>query len=102
LLIKRSISVCNTWQHIGGLRILVGCGEAFIQAAPLYLTFFYKRDQLATRGGIYFAMITVAGSANGLLAYAFLQNLNGVHGWLAWRWIFFVEGKDLPYLLFHP
>jgi hypothetical protein len=43
-------------------------------------------------------MITVAGSGNGLLAYAFLQNLNGVHGWLAWRWIFFVEGKAVIYL----
>jgi hypothetical protein len=58
------------------------------------LTFFYKREELATRGGIYFSIVTAAGSANGLLAYAFLKNLNGVRGWLAWRWIFFIEGKS--------
>jgi hypothetical protein len=76
------------------LRILIGCGEAFIQAATLFLTFFYKREELATRGGIFYSMVTVAGSANGLLAYAFLKNMNGVRGWLAWRWIFFTEGKS--------
>ena len=78
---------------------MIGCGEAFLQAAGLYLTFFYKRDQLATRGSIYFSMFAIAGSINGLISYGLLENLNNVHGWLAWRWIFFVEGKTFGFLL---
>ena len=39
-------------------------------------------------------MIIVTGSANGLLPYAVLKNLNRVGGWLALRWIF-IEGKNL-------
>ena len=88
-----SICVCKTWQAIGGLRILIGAAEAFIQVASLYLTFFYKRNELATRGGIYYAMVALAGSTNGLLTYSVLRTLNGVRGWLAWRWIFLIEGK---------
>jgi MFS family permease len=88
------MSICNSWQQIGGLRILIGCGEAFIQAAYLYLTFFYKREELATRGGILYSMVAVSGSANGLIAYVLLKNMNGVRGWLAWRWMFLIEGKS--------
>ena len=73
--------------------MLIGCGEAFVQAAGLYLTFFYKRNELATRGSIYFAMFALAGSVNGLLSYGVIKTLNAVNGWLAWRWIFFIEGK---------
>lgn len=76
--------------------MLIGCGEAFIQAAALYLTFFYKRDELATRASFYYAMFAVAGSANGLLSYAIVKDLNGARGWLAWRWIFLIEGKYDP------
>lgn len=79
---------------IAGLRILIGCGESFLQAAGLYLTFFYKRNELATRGSIYYAMFAIAGSANGLLSYAILKDLNDVNGWLAWRWIFLIEGRS--------
>ena len=74
--------------------MLVGCAESFLQAAGLYLTFFYKRNELASRGSIYYAMFAVAGSVNGLMAYGILKNLNGVGGWLAWRWIFLIEGEN--------
>jgi MFS family permease len=88
------MSVAHSWQAIAGLRILLGCAESFLQIAGLYLTFFYKRNELATRGSIYFATSAVAGSANGLLSYAILKDLNGASGWLAWRWIFLIEGES--------
>ena len=37
-------------------------------------------------------MVALAGSTNGLLTYAMLKTLNNVRGWLAWKWIFFIEG----------
>jgi len=86
------LSVCQNWQALAGLRFLIGGGESLNLAAGLYLTFFYKRNQLASRGAFYFGVFALAGSFNGLLAYAILKNLNGARGWLAWRWLFLVEG----------
>lgn len=83
----------QNWLSIAGLRILVGCFEAFIQAGPLYLSFWYKREELATRGAIFFSMMAISGSMNGLIAYGIQINMDNVHGWLAWRWIFLIEGK---------
>jgi MFS family permease len=73
--------------------VCIGVFEAFLQAGPLYLTFYYTRKQLATRGAIFFSMMAVAGSMNGVIAYAIQRNLNHAHGWLAWRWLFLIEGK---------
>lgn len=81
------------WATIAGLRAVVGCFEAFLQAAPLYLTFWYKADEFATRGSIFFAMSAVAGTMNGLIAYGIEEHMKHVGGWLAWRWIFLIEGK---------
>ncbi|OKL55581.1 hypothetical protein UA08_09178 [Talaromyces atroroseus] len=82
----------KNWQSIAGIRVMIGAIEAFIQAGPLYLTLWYRREELATRGAIFFSMMAVAGSMNGLIAYGVEYNLNGVHGWGAWRWIFLIEG----------
>jgi hypothetical protein len=56
------------------------------------LSFWYQYKELATRAAIFFSMSTLAGAFNGLIAYAITKNLNGKNGWLAWRWIFLVEG----------
>ncbi|KAK3987285.1 putative transporter [Cladorrhinum sp. PSN332] len=83
----------NNWQTIAGLRVVVGAFEAFINGAPLYLTFWYKPDELATRGAIFMSMMNLAGSMNGLIAYAIQAGpLNGRYGRPAWRWIFLIEG----------
>lgn len=36
------------------LRILVGSAQAFIQGLGLYFTFWYKRNELASRSGAFF------------------------------------------------
>lgn len=90
------LGVVHSWQSLAGLRLLIGCGEALNQAAGLYLTFFYKRNQLASRGAFYFGMFALAGAFNGLLAYAIVKNLDGARGWRAWRWIFVIEGTRYP------
>ncbi len=56
------------------------------------LSFFYEYRELATRGAIFFSTSTLAGSFGGLISYGIVENLNGAHGWLAWRWIFLIEG----------
>ncbi|KAF2801054.1 MFS general substrate transporter [Melanomma pulvis-pyrius CBS 109.77] len=74
------------------LRFLIGAAEAFIQGAVFYLSFWYTYQELATRGAIFFSTASLASSFNGLVSYGIAKNLNGKNGWLAWRWIFLVEG----------
>lgn len=83
---------CKNYESLAGLRVLIGGAEALNQAAGLYLTFFYRRDQLASRGSFYFGVYSLAGAFNGLLAYAIITDLNGTRGWLAWKWLFLIEG----------
>ncbi|KAK4168310.1 putative transporter [Cladorrhinum sp. PSN259] len=83
----------QNWQTIAGLRVVIGAFEAFINGAPLYLTFWYKPDELATRGAVFMSMMNLAGSMNGLIAFAIQSGpLNGRYGRPAWRWIFLIEG----------
>lgn len=86
------MSIAQSWGVISCLRVLIGCAEAFLQAGPLYLTFWYKREELASRGAIFFSVIAVAGTMNGVIAYGIQTNLDGARGWAAWKWIFFIEG----------
>ena len=86
------LCVAENYSTIAGLRLGVGAGEAILQAGPLYLSFWYRRDELATRGAIFFATSAVAGAFNGIIAYAIFQNLEGVNGWGSWRWLFLIEG----------
>lgn len=86
------LSVAKNYATVAGLRVAVGAAEAFVQAAPLYLTLWYKREQLAFRTAIFFSTTALAGSLNGLIAYGIETSLDGARGIAAWRWIFIVEG----------
>jgi MFS family permease len=72
----------------------VGVGEGFLQAGPLYLSLWYKRDELATRGAIFFGMSAIAGAFNGIIAYGIEKNLAEAGGWAPWRWLFLIEGES--------
>lgn len=82
----------KSYGTVVGLRVLVGTAEAFVNAAPLYLSLWYKRNELATRGAIFFFTAAVTGSFNGVIAYCIKQNLDGARGLAALRWIFLIEG----------
>ncbi len=42
----------QNYETVLALRIFVGASQAFIQGLGLYLSFWYKRDELATRSGM--------------------------------------------------
>lgn len=73
-------------------RLLIAVSESMIQGALLYLSFWYKYEELATRASVLSATYALAGAFSGLLAYAIQKDLDGHNGWSAWRWIFFIEG----------
>lgn len=100
------ISVCvASWGVIAGtqalatsfpfllvLRALLGIGEAaFGPGVPFYLSFFFKRDELAFSVGLQIAAAPLATSFAGSLAWAIVQ-LGDRTPVASWRLLFLVEG----------
>lgn len=74
------------------LRIIFGFVSTFLQALTLYTSLWYKRNELATRTGIFYSAATIAGGFSGLTAYAIQKNLDGALGKRDWQWLFIIEG----------
>lgn len=68
---------------------------AFGPGVPLYLTFFYPREKVGFRHGIFIAAAALANAYGGALAYGISQ----INGSLApWQILFLIEG--LPTCVF--
>jgi hypothetical protein len=89
-------SICQTaiktYSQELGIRVVIGAGEAFVQVGILYFSFWYRRDEVATRLAVYYTSATLSGCFSGLIAYGVQKNLQGDHGRAAWRWLFIIEG----------
>ncbi|KAI9872930.1 MAG: hypothetical protein M1830_001047 [Pleopsidium flavum] len=74
------------------LRALLGISEAaFGPGVPFYLSFFYKREELALRTGLFISAAPLATSFASSLAWVITKL--GEHGPIApWRLLFLVEG----------
>ncbi|KAG0038294.1 hypothetical protein BGZ82_000601 [Podila clonocystis] len=73
-------------------RALVGMFEAgYIPGIAIYLTTYYKRDEMALRLSVFWSSLAVANSTAGVLAYFILQ-LRGKGGLTGWKWLFLIEG----------
>jgi MFS family permease len=74
------------------VRILLGISEAaYGNGVPFYLSFFFRREELALRTGIFIAAAPLATSFASSLAY--LITKLGAHGPIApWRLLFLLEG----------
>jgi len=73
------------------LRILLGIGEAGFTGIPYFLSFFYKKEELALRTGLFISAAPLATSFASSLAWAILKF--GENGPIApWRLLFLVEG----------
>ncbi|KAG0151748.1 hypothetical protein CROQUDRAFT_698299 [Cronartium quercuum f. sp. fusiforme G11] len=67
--------------HIGGI----------YPAIVLYLSNFYKREELQIRIAIFSSSASLSGAISGLLAY-WLIKMDGLRGIPGWGWIFIIEG----------
>jgi hypothetical protein len=88
-----SQSAMKTYAQALGIRVIIGAGEAFVQVAILYFSYWYRRNELATRLAVYYCSATLSGMFSGLIAYGVDKHLNGVGGRQSWRWLFIVEGS---------
>ncbi|RDW65994.1 hypothetical protein BP6252_09629 [Coleophoma cylindrospora] len=86
------LAAAKNYATVIGLRVLIGTGEAFVQVGLLYFSFWYKRNEVATRAAIYYTSATISGCFSGLIAYGVEKNLDGVQGFHSWQWLYIVEG----------
>ncbi|RAK72637.1 putative MFS transporter [Aspergillus fijiensis CBS 313.89] len=74
------------------VRALLGTAEGgLLPGIVLYLSFFYRRNDLALRIGVFYTAASLSGAFGGLLARGLAQI--GPRGGLeGWRWIMIIEG----------
>ncbi|KZS96722.1 MFS general substrate transporter [Sistotremastrum niveocremeum HHB9708] len=73
-------------------RFFLGLAEGgILPGLILYLSSFYRRDQMNVRMSLLFTATSLAGAFSGLLAAA-ISNLAGKGGKPGWAWIFMLEG----------
>ncbi|KAI5895711.1 MFS general substrate transporter [Schizophyllum commune H4-8] len=85
-------SVINNYGSFIAIRLALGCSEAgMYPGAYFILSTWYLPHELQTRMAIFYGANTAAGAFGGVIAYG-IGNLDGHHGWRAWRWLFLIEG----------
>ncbi|KAF4625356.1 hypothetical protein G7Y89_g12811 [Cudoniella acicularis] len=84
-------SVATSFAGLLVLRVLLGIGEAGFTGIPFYLSFFFKREELALRTGYFISAAPLATSFASTLAWAIIAI--GKHSPIAsWRLLFLLEG----------
>lgn len=73
------------------LRLLLGIGEAGFTGIPFYLSFFFKREELALRTGLFISAAPLATSFASSLGYLILMLYRYIHI-APWRMLFLLEG----------
>ncbi|CZR68109.1 related to permease [Phialocephala subalpina] len=70
------------------LGLLMG---GFIPDTVLYLTYWYKSNELPTRLAWFWTVLSSCNILGSLVAAGVLQ-MRGIHGWSGWQWLFLIEG----------
>ena len=85
-------SIAPSFASLLVLRALLGISEAaFGPGVPFYLSFFYKRDELAFRTGLFISAAPLATSFASSLAWAITKAGESIPV-APWRMLFLVEG----------
>lgn len=75
------------------VRFLLGVFEAgFFPGIVLYLTFWYPPQRRARVLALFCMAQVAAAFITSPVSGWILKNLDGVHGWAGWQWMFFAEG----------
>ena len=85
-------AIANSFTSMLLLRAILGIGEAaFSPGIPFLLSFFFKREELAFRTGLFISAAPLATSFASSLAWVITKVANHVQI-SAWRMLFLVEG----------
>lgn len=84
-------SIATSYPFLIVLRVILGIGEAGFTGIPLYLSFFFKRHELAFRTAIFISAAPLATSFASTLAWVVVRFAD-VTPIAPWRLLFLVEG----------
>src|SRR4051794_24990335 len=84
-------SVATSFAGLLVLRTLLGIGEAGFTGIPFYLSFFFKREELALRTGLFISAAPLATSFASTLAWAIIK-IGKACPIASWRLLFLLEG----------
>lgn len=77
----------NSRASFWAFRALLGLVQGgFIPEMVLYLSYFYKNNELPFKLSIFYTVIPVTQIFGALLATGFLE-MRGVLGWAGWQWL---------------
>ncbi|GME90525.1 unnamed protein product [Ambrosiozyma monospora] len=101
------VTICVAFtKNYGGLivcRLFLGVFEAGSFPSIFYIMAnFYNKLEAQRRFSIFFSCTCLAGGCAGALAFR-IHDLDGVHGYSSWKWIYLIEGSftaGLAFLLF--
>ncbi|KAI0875841.1 MFS general substrate transporter [Hypoxylon argillaceum] len=84
-------AVATSYGMLIALRLLLGIGEAGFAGVPFYLSFFFKRRELAFRTALFLSAAPLASAFAGFLAWLILWAGKGLPI-APWRLLFLIEG----------
>ncbi|KAK5165135.1 uncharacterized protein LTR77_009232 [Saxophila tyrrhenica] len=84
-------SLATSWAYMLVLRAFLGIGEAAFVGIPFYLSWFYRREELALRVGLFIAAAPLATTFASSLAWAIVR-FGDKTGIASWRLLFLLEG----------
>ncbi|KAH5770116.1 hypothetical protein HBI88_145210 [Parastagonospora nodorum] len=91
-------SAVSSFSGLLAVRFFLGVAEAgFFPGVVMYLCYWYKPSERATRLAIFAGSVAVAGAFSGLLATG-ISFLNGKANLAGWQWLFILTG--IPAVLF--
>jgi MFS family permease len=83
-------ATCTSWGGLMACRFFLGIAEAmFGPGVPLYLSYFYPRDKVGFRHGIFLSGAAMANAYGGALAYGLSQIRGSIP---PWKILFIIEG----------
>lgn len=91
-IITTCTAAVTTYEGLLVVRFFLGLAEAgFFPGMMMYLCFWYKPEERATRMAIFACSVSVAGAFGGILATG-ISFLNGKANLSGWQWLFILEG----------
>jgi len=85
-------SAAKNFSQIFALRFFLGIFEsAMLPGVLFYLSTFYKRNELASRVGLFYAASSIAGAFSGLIAFGVFQIQSKYKGW---QYLYWIEGSS--------
>ncbi|KAK7064255.1 MFS general substrate transporter [Favolaschia claudopus] len=86
-------AAAKNFSQIFAIRFFLGIFESpMLPAVVYYLSTFYKRDELASRIGVFYAAASIAGAFSGLIAYGVFHIQHSKYH--SWQFLFWIEGAS--------